>query len=140
MARLDVEGLDEITEQLKNMGMLHGKVVDDMLTAGSGEMVPAWQNAIIRYGHVRMGNMRKSVKPTKIKDRPTGKELHVYPQGYDRDNRKKPTRNAEKAFVLHYGRRNMNGTHFVDAAETEGAPKAYDAMEKRFDQFIEKGS
>ena len=140
MARLEVTGLDEVTEQMKNMGQLSGKVADEMLIAASEEMVPAWKTAITRYGHVKTGTMRNSVKPTKIKPRLGGKEMFVYPQGYDRTNRKKPVRNAEKAFVLHYGRKNMNGSHFVDAAETEGEPKAAAAMIKRWDEFIEKGS
>lgn len=140
MAKMQITGLDEVTEQMKNMGQLSGRVADEMLMAGSAEMVPAWKNAIQRYGHVKTGTMLNSVKPTKIKNRPAGKELYVYPQGYDRNNRKKPTRNAEKAFVLHYGRRNMDASHFVDAAEIEGEPKATKAMVKRWDEFIEKGS
>jgi hypothetical protein len=34
----------------------------------------------------------------------------------------------------------MDASHFVDAAEIEGEPKATAAMVKRWDEFIEKGS
>lgn len=140
MAKLNVQGLDEVVEQMKNMGQLSGRVADEMLQAGGEVMTDAWKDAIRRHGHVRTGTMLTGVKPTKVKNIGSGKELYVYPQGYDRNNRKKPTRNAEKAFVLHYGRSNMSGTHFVDAAEAEGGPKAADAMMGRWDEFIEKGT
>lgn len=140
MANVKISGLDEVAEQMKAMGQLSGKVAEEMLIAGGSEMVKSWKSAIQRYGHVKTGTMLKSVKATKIKERPGGKELNVYPHGFDRNNRKKPTRNAEKAFVLHYGRRNMDASHFVDAAEIEGEPKATEVMVKRWDDFIEKGS
>lgn len=140
MARLDLSGLDEAVETLKRMGERAGTVANDMLKAGGAEMVDAWKSAITRFGHVETGTMRNAVKPTKIRTKMGEKILDVYPQGYDTNNRKKPTRNAEKAFVLHYGRKNMTATHFVDAAVKDGEPKANAAMEKRFDEFIEKGS
>lgn len=139
MARLDLSGIDEAVEELARMGQLAGPVADDMLRAGSVPMVDAWKDAITRFGHVKTGTMRDSVKPTKIKTRQGERTIDVYPQGYDRTDRKKPTRNAEKAFVLHYGRRNMDASHFVDKAVADGGPLAQDAMEKRWNEFIEKG-
>lgn len=134
MARLKVEGLDEAVKQMKQLGEMSGRTADRMLLAGGEEMKTAWVNAINRFGHVDTGAMRRSVgyqkKPKEIFG---GKRLEVYPRGKD----KQGTRNAEKAFVLHYGRSNMTASHFVDAAETDGEPKAAAAMLRVWDEFIE---
>lgn len=133
MARLEMEGMDAVVAEMKRLGELNGKTTDRMLLAGGEEMETAWVNAINRFDHVDTGAMRKSVgyqkKPKEIFG---GKALDVYPRGKD----KQGTRNAEKAFVLHYGRKNMTASHFVDAAETEGEPKAAAAMERVWDDFI----
>lgn len=137
MAKLSIEGVDELAEQMARMGQLTGRVVDEMLIAGGEQMKHAWLDAIRRFDHVDTGAMLRSVgysKKPKATD--TGKTLEVYPRGKD----KQGTRNAEKAFVLHYGRSNMTGSHFVDKAETDGEPKAAEAMLKRWDEFMEKGS
>lgn len=139
MARITIDGLEDVVQQMASMGQLTGKVADEMLYAGSEEMTTAWKNNIAKTGLVKTGTMYRSVKPTKIKTVPSGKAIEVYPQGTDRNNRKKPVRNAEKAFVLHYGKRSFAGTHFVDQAMAEGEPLANKAMEKRWDEFIEKG-
>ena len=139
MARLDLSGLDEVVEEMARMGQLAGPVADDMLRAGSVPMVDAWKDAITRFDYVKTGTMRNSVKPTRIRTKDGVRLVDIYPQGYDDNNQKKPRRNAEKAFVLHYGRENMIATHFVDVAVEKGEPRANEVMEKRWDEFIEKG-
>ena len=130
-----------VVDDMIRMGQLVGPVADEMLLAGAEEMKKAWVGAINLFGHVDNKTMRDNVKPTKIKTLGNHeKSIFVYPQGSDRNNQKKPRRNAEKAFVLHYGRSNMDGSHFVAKAETDGEPKALAAMEARWDQFLENGS
>ena len=141
MAKLKVDGLEMVVSDMIRMGQMVGPVADEMLIAGAGQMKTDWQDSITLFGHEDTGTMRKSVKPTKIKALGNSeKQIYVYPQGVDKNNQKKPRRNAEKAFVLHYGRSNMNGSHFVAKAETDGEPKARAAMEARWDQFLENGS
>ena len=53
------------------------------------------------------------------------KYIYVSPQGKDH----KGVRNAEKAFINHYGTSKIKATHFVDDAETEASEKAVDAMQ-----------
>ena len=137
MAKLKIDGLDETVEQMAHMGQLTGHVADEMLLAGSEEIKKAWQNAITMFGHVDTGAMRKAVGYSKKpKSMLNTRFREIYPRGKD----KQGTRNAEKAFVLHYGRSNMTGSHFVAKAEADGEPKAAAAMEARWDRFIEKGS
>lgn len=140
MARMQVDGLELLVQEMERMGQHTGPVADDMLRAGSEELVKAWDKDIVMFGHVDTGTMRKSVKPTKIKTKDDGRTVDVYPQGNDKNNQKKPRRNAEKAFVLHYGRTGMTGSHFVDKVIVDGEPKANQAMEARWNEFIEKGS
>ncbi|MBP3647240.1 MAG: hypothetical protein J6K55_12560 [Clostridia bacterium] len=136
MARLEFEGLDKAIQQMDRMGHTTGPVADQMLQAGAAPMKKAWQDAITRYGHVDTGSMKRSVGyEKKSKNGHASKSLDVYPRGKDR----KGVRNAEKAFVLHYGRKNMSGTHFVDAAEAEGKPESEAAMLAVWDRFLEKG-
>ncbi len=133
-----IDGLDETVEQMIRMGQLTGHVADEMLMAGADEMKIAWQNAITMYDHIDTGDMKRKVGYNKMPKSvmESKKLLEIYPQGKD----KQGTRNAEKAFVLHYGKSREDGSHFVDKAETDGEPKAAAAMEARWDRFIEKGS
>ena len=136
MARLKFEGLDEAIRQMDRMGATTGPLADKMLQAGAEPMKKAWQDTIGRYGHVDTGAMKRAVGyAKKSKSNHTRKSLEVYPRGKD----KKDVRNAEKAFVLHYGRKNMTGSHFVDAAEKEGEPKAEAAMLAVFDDYLNGG-
>lgn len=138
MAELDISGMEETLMQMKQMGKLSGDVAREMLKIGNEKMVDAWRESIDVHGHIDTGEMRKKVGPTTIKNIPGGVAQDVYPQGvHARGNVK--TRNAEKAFVLHYGRKNMDASHFVDHAVAKGKPQAEQAMEKRWDRFIETG-
>lgn len=136
MARLDMSGMDEVIQQMKNMQMLTSKIADEMLVAGAEVMEQSWKKTIARFGLIDTDDMRKSVgytrKPKSIND---VRSIDIYPQGKDRDG----VRNAEKAFVLHYGRSNMDPTAFVDVAEQEAKAEADAAMEKIWDDFIENG-
>lgn len=133
MARFEIKGMDETIAEMKRMGEITGPTTDRMLLAGAEQMKTEWVNAINRYDHVDTGAMRRSVgyakKPKEIFG---GKTLDVYPRGKD----KQGTRNAEKAFVLHYGRKNMTASHFVDAAETEGEQRATAAMVRVWDEHM----
>ena len=67
--------------------------------------------------------------------------IQVYPQGKDKDG----TRNAEKAFLLHYGWKSNAATkgpwvgdHFVNEIEDQGTPKAIEAMEFIMNKQIER--
>lgn len=136
MARLDMSGMDEVIEQMKNMQMLSSKVADEMLLAGAEVMKKSWQQTISRFGLIDTGDMLKSVGyPRKPKDINDARTIDIYPQGKDRDG----VRNAEKAFILHYGRSNMDPTEFVDVAEQEAKTEADAAMEKIWNHFIENG-
>lgn len=138
MARLDIDGMDETIAQMKRMNMLSTQVAKEMLENGNDRMADAWRQSIDLYNHVDSEEMRKHVGPARIRTIFGGVAQDVYPQGeHLRGNIK--TRNAEKAFVLHYGREGMDASHFVDHAMAKGKPLAEQAMEERWDRFIKQG-
>ena len=142
MANFHVQGIDEIAQGLELLGQRTGPMAEDMLRAGAVILIGTWNQVIIARGHVDTGSMLKAVKATKIKENKDGNlEIQVYPQGRD----KRGTRNAEKAFLLHYGWKSNAATkgpwvgdHFVEEIEREGTPKALEAMEHIMDKQIER--
>lgn len=136
MAQMTINGMEEVIREMGRMGQLTGEVADEMLLEGGKVMKTAWQDKIKRFGHVDTGDMKKSVRGTKKPKVVMGvKTLEVYPRGKDH----KGVRNAEKAFVLHYGKSTKAGSHFVEAVVEEGAPAAEKAMAARWDQFLQRG-
>ena len=63
----------------------------------------------------------------------TEKKVAIYPQGRDH----KGVRNAEKAFVNHYGASHRKATHFVDDAEKQSEEPAVEAMAAAWYQKLE---
>ena len=120
MAKFSVNGIDSLAADLKRLGQLDNEeLVSDMLDGRS------------------TGDMASSVAPTKgIKKIGDVSAKEIYPQGKDR----KGVRNAEKAFILHYGKSNADQppTHFVDAVEESAEDKAVSAMENVFNNYLEK--
>lgn len=136
MARLSMSGLDDIVEEMKKMGELSGKAADAMIVVGANETRDAWQQVAREHGYHDTGAMIESVgyryKPGDIRD---ARVAVIYPQGKD----KKGMRNAEKAFLLHYGTHRIQASYWVDKAEAVAEKKAYPAMEKVWDDYIRTG-
>ena len=153
MARFETSGLDELVEEMKKMGELAGDAADKMLMAAAEEMKSAWKETAERFNLKDTGDMIDSINFSKSpKTARDVRMVDIYPQGKDR----KGVRNAEKAFILHYGTsgsgsKNAHGkrskkdkrpgpgipaTHWVDSAETIAGPRVMDAMAKIWDKDI----
>lgn len=136
MARFDGEGFDELIATMQQDQGLFEKYADDVLLAGAEVVKESWQSAIEQHGLVDTGDMLASVAPGKIETDANGvKNVEVYPQGTDR----KGVRNAEKAYVNHYGSSSIKATHFVDDAESNAEEAAVEAMASVWYQKIEEG-
>ena len=117
MAKFSVNGIDSLAADLKRLGQLDNEeLVSDMLGAGAEVVAEEWIHGIL-----------EATKPDV-----SAKE--IYPQGKDR----KGGRNAEKAFILHYGKSGQAPTRFVDAVEEAAEDKAVSAMENVFNNYLEK--
>ena len=139
MAKFAVNGIDELAAELMEMGQLdNGELVSDMLEAGAEVVADEWIHGILEATKPNgrsTGDMASSVAPTKgIKKIGDVSAKEIYPQGKDR----KGVRNAEKAFILHYGKSGQVATRFVDAVEDAAEDKAVEVMEDVFNNYLEK--
>ena len=139
MANMTTSGLNELSEMLKELGELdNGELTGNMLNAGAEVVADEWKkgikNVVIPGGRSK-GDMENSVAPSKkIERKGDISATTIYPQGKDR----KGVRNAEKAFILHYGKSGQMGTRFVDNVEANAEDAATEAMEEVFNEFLNK--
>lgn len=135
MARFDASGLDDIVKQMAELGELAGEVADEMLLAGAAEVAEGWRQAAEQYGLKDTGDMINSIGHPRQASTSAGlRSIDVYPQGKDR----KGVRNAEKAFLLHYGTSSIKATRWVDRAEQIGAEPAEKAMREVWENELKR--
>ena len=139
MAKFAMNGIDELAAELMEMGQLdNGELVSEMLEAGAEVVADEWKKGIrssVKANGRSTGDMERSVAPTKgIKKVGDVSSKEIYPQGKDRNG----VRNAEKAFIMHYGKSGQAPTRFVDAVEESAEDKAVSAMEDVFNNYLEK--
>lgn len=135
MARFDTSGIDEIIDAVVRVENGLEELGDEMLMAGAEEIKLAWQIAAGMHGHRLTGDMIESVNfPKKPKTVGGIRTIDIYPQGKDR----KGVRNAEKAFILHYGTTSIEGSHWVDTADEEAGPRVQQVMEKIFEDYLNR--
>lgn len=134
MASFNVTGIESIIRDLQRMGDEAQGVAEKMLFAAADVVVWHWQSAIQSAGHIDTGDMLMSVRADKgVKSSGGVMQITVYPRGSDHTG----TRNAEKAFIAHYGRTRQRGSAFVDKANEAAQGPAWSAMESIWDQFIQ---
>lgn len=136
MARFETDGLDAMIEEMHRMQQLTGPVAIAVLQAGAEGVKKAWRLAAEEHGLKDTGDMIESIGFAR---EPEGagdvKFIDIYPQGTDR----KGVRNAQKAFILHYGTSKMDPTYWVDDADAYSADFAIPAMEEVWQQFLTTG-
>ena len=131
MARLNTSGLDDLINEMRRLGQDSGPVVDEMLDAAAGIIRDQWKETAKEHGHIDTGAMIESVDfPVKGNARAMYRD--IYPQGTDA----KGVSNAEKAFILHYGKHNMPGSYWVDDAELKAGPEAVRTCQEIWDRFL----
>ena len=137
MARFSTDGIDQIAAEMAWMGEAAGEVADEMLLAGAEEVKRAWQETAERHGYRETGDMIESIRADKApkSDANDVRRISVYPRGEDR----KGVRNAEKAFLLHYGTSKIHGSHWVDEADQDAGPMVQDVFEKIWDRHLKGG-
>lgn len=135
MARFYTEGIAEILADMKELGELTGPAAEEMLMAGAEEVKQAWRFAAAKHGHIDTGQMFDSIGyPRQPKDANGILEIDIYPQGKD----KKGVRNAEKAFIQHYGTKSRPGSHWVDTADDISGPAVEAKMREIWDRRLKE--
>lgn len=139
MASLNMEGLDALIRDMEKMGHLSDQVAEAMLEAGAAEIRDCWRESAEKHDLRDTGEMIESIgfesQPT---DLGTARYKDIYPMGKD----SKGVRNAEKAFILHYGRegaRKIRATYWVDDAEDLANQRVPDKLNKLWGDFLETG-
>lgn len=141
-------GLNKLMNDLSRLANeVGGELPEKMLDAGAEAAVQDWKDGIIRSKHIDKGDMLAAVGVAP--ETKTGKKREIYPLGVDR----KGVRNAEKAFVLNYGRGNgtskrkrrrdsnvksMKGDRFADKIQKSAEESTYKAMARVFDEETRK--
>lgn len=141
-------GLDKLKNDIAKLAdAVGGELPEKMLDAGAEAAVQEWKDGIVRSKHVDKGDMLESVGVAP--ETKTGRKREIYPLGTDR----KGVRNAEKAFVLNYGRGNgtskrkkrresnvkaLKGDRFADKIQKAAEESTYKAMARVFDEETRK--
>lgn len=150
MARFETDGLDEVVESMKRHGELAGETADKMLLAAAEDVKQAWRKEAERRQFRDSGDMINSIAfkgtPKTAADVRT---IDIYPQGKD----KRGVRNAEKAFILHWGttgaraqkkrrkKKKLPGpgiprTLWVDDADKESESRVMETYTRIWDEFL----
>lgn len=136
MARFDVTGLEQVLKDMARMDEMTGRVADAMLMAAAGVVREEWIKAIEHHDHIMSHQMLDSVGyPRKPKTAGDVRTIDIYPQGED----SRGVRNAEKAFIAHYGRVHQTGSGFVDEADRNSAEPVQSVMLAIWDRYLETG-
>lgn len=136
MARFNTSGLDQLISDMQRMGQETGPVAEAMVQAAAAEIRDAWRESAEAHGHRDTGAMIDSIGFPRTPQR-AGDILFqdVYPQGKDG----KGVRNAEKAFILHYGTSRKKGSYWVDDADKNAGPKVQERLEQIWGEWLDSG-
>lgn len=134
MAKFEINGVDRIIDELGRMDALTGPMAEEMIREGAKKIVGTWKSVIERRGHVDTGAMLKSVKSKKPSGGTEVLKREIYPLGKDA----KGVRNAEKAFILHYGWKSRQGDHFIEEIMDESVEPAVSAMESVMNKYMKE--
>lgn len=149
MARFEVEGLDALLDEMGRYDQLSGPTADKMLLAGAEEVKQAWKGEAERRQFKDTKAMINSIGfPRSTKRASDILSIDIYPQGTDA----RGVRNAEKAFILHWGtsskstprrkrKKKFSGpgiprTLWVDDADRASGPRVMDAFTRIWDAFL----
>lgn len=151
MSKLDTKGMEEAMAYLRKTGKrLSEKEVEAILQAGGAEYVKTWKQMIAER-HTRTGQMRDAVGMTEMKvTAEDGPHIFIYPMGND----SRGVSNMMKAIVAHAGRKRKKGAatkkrkvkkgtkksgdFFITIAETMAKDASQEAMQRKFDEIINK--
>lgn len=130
MAKFNTLGFEDIEKQFFNMGEAAVKAVPLMLEAGAQVIVKAQQTeaAKLNISGRSKGALMKSIRSDQTKGNGSSRYREVYPHGVDKSHTKKGVRNAEKGFVLEYGRSNMPAQPWMATANEKSADDVTEAM------------
>lgn len=134
LARFDMSGLNSVIDEMRRLEEDTGPTAERMIMAGAEEVNKAWRRSAEEHNHRDTGDMIESIgyprQPFKIGG---ALSIDIYPQGTDH----KGVRNAEKAFILHYGTSKRPGSRWVDDADRYSEDTAVPEMKRIWDEYVQ---
>ena len=139
MAGFDASGLDELIRDMTRLGQRTGAMAQAMTQEAGNEIAASWRREAEKRKFRKSGAMIESIgTPEGVQSFGSGGTVYVdvYPQGKD----KKGTRNAEKAFILHYGTKHIQPSYWADAANDAAEPVVGEKLEEMWGNYLETGT
>lgn len=127
MAQFKTSGFEDVEKQFLKQSEIATKAVPLMLNAGADVLIEAQKKEVDQLFGVSQrsrGDLKKSIKKSKVNATSVNATITVAPEGKDSGG----VRNAEKGFVLNFGRSNMPAQPWMDAANAKSEEKAHAAM------------
>lgn len=128
MAKFGITGLDDIQEAMLRREQATIDAVPEMLKAGGEVIKKALQEETSKLNSTgrSTGALTASIKVSTVKERNGEHFIEIAPTGKDRHG----VRNAEKGFVLNYGRSNMPARPWFTAGNEKAADVATAEMRR----------
>ena len=136
MPKIELSGFDEMQKALQETDAGLEDFIDAVLADGGQIPEAKIEQSITRHHHFRTGELLRSIKITKSKDKDGRKYVEVKAAG----KRSTGAANDYVAYVLNYGRSNFRGSRFWTEAEEQARKEYEELMEKKTEQYLkEKG-
>lgn len=136
MAQIDTTGLQELLNDMRRMGEAAEPVAQVMTAAAAEEITASWKQTAEAHGLRDTGAMIESIGyPEGVQNRGGLFTADIYPQGKDA----RGVRNAEKAFIHHYGSSRIQPTYWVDEADKNAEEPVQARLEGIWGEFLETG-
>lgn len=135
MARLSVNGIDDLMLSLQEIAEIPDDVAETMLEAEAKvvEEAQVFYGVAMLKGKYSTGMTAASIGRTGMKLGPGGtRQMYVYPQGTN----DRGERNAAVAFVNEYGKRSQAPRPFIATANEAAATPAVEEAAKIYDGFL----
>lgn len=137
MAKITLDGIDDVIRTVTKLGAAADGMVDKMLNAGGLAAKEKLQDVLEgSHRHILTGSMHDNTGYTDPKSYGSARQVTVYPRGKD----KKGTSNALKGFVLNYGSpaRGIVGDAWFDYGVNAAEPQIESEMRRVFEENIDK--
>lgn len=134
MAKFNTVGFEEVEKQFLRASEIATKAVPLMLDAGADVLVEAQKkeaDQLFGISARSKGDLKRSIKKSKVTVTSVNATITVAPEGKDSGG----VRNAEKGFVLNYGRSNMPAQPWMDAANTKSEDKVHGAYNEVWEEL-----
>lgn len=134
MARLSVEGLEELMQDLESVAEIPDGVAFEMLNNQADVVCLAHQKQIMADDMVDTGQLFASVGRDAVKREGADRHIEVYPKG----RRKNGVRNAEVGFILEYGTpgRDIPARNWMQRANDSCADRTTEAARQVYDEYL----